>query len=394
MRLASTQWWALGKESVNGWVEDRAPSMGAALAYYTAFSLSPLLLIAISVAGLFIDPDRAREAVVNVFGGLIGENGAHAVQSLVENAQDPVSGIIGTIVGVVALAIGATTVFAELQTDLDVVWKATRKTGSGVWSFIRTRFLSLGLVVAMGFLLVASLLVTALISAFGAIWGEWVGGMEPLLHGIDFAISFAIITVMFALVFKLLPSTPIAWGDVWIGAAVTSLLFSAGKIAIGLYLGKSALASSFGAAGAFVVLIVWLYYATQIFLLGAEFTRAYTHRHGSRAGAPVRANAGEPGVESAQAAASAQPERKGAAFGVAAAASRTGSHSRGRRVNRRERAVAAYAQVAGFFRAHPAAVFALFAGLGALAGTVMLHHLGKNTRTSVRDAVVRSLSGA
>src|SRR5436190_2911981 len=294
MKGAVKNLWGLGRAAVNGWLDDRAPSMGAALAYYTVFSLSPLLLIAISIAGLLFDPDAARDAVVSTFGGLVGENGAQAVRSLIANAQDTTQGVIATIVGAVALVIGATTVFAELQTDLDLIWKVPPRTSAGLWNFFRSRFLSFGMVLAIGFLLLASLLVNAALAALGSAWQSSLGDLEPLLHVLDLMVSFVVITAMFALIYKLLPSAPIAWSDVWIGAAVTSLLFSLGKLGIGLYLGKSALASSFGAAGALVVLIVWLYYSTQIFLLGAEFTFVYARRHGSHAAttsAPMNAPA-------------------------------------------------------------------------------------------------------
>jgi len=286
--------WDLTKKSVNAWIEDYAPSMGGALAYYTLFSIAPVLIIVIAIAGFFFGPEAAQGEIVAQLQGLLGEEGAVAVQGLLESASEPAQGILATIGSVVILIIGATTVFAELQSDLDRIWKApAAEQQSGIWTLIRTRLLSLGMVLAIGFLLLTSLVLSAALAALGTWWGGWFGNWEALLHIINFAVSFAIITGLFAMIYKILPRVDIGWHDVWIGAAVTALLFSVGKLLIGLYIGKSGVASGFGAAGSFVVLLVWVYYSTQIFLLGAEFTWVYSHEHGSRAGAtaPVSASA-------------------------------------------------------------------------------------------------------
>jgi membrane protein len=256
--------------------------MGAAIAFYTIFSLAPLLLIAIAVAGLIFGEEAARGAVVQQLGGMVGETGAQGVQSVLEAARDPERGVVGTIAGVITLAVGATTVFAELQTDLDVVWKVPPdEQSAGLWGFIRTRLLSFGIVLGVGFLLIVSLLASTALAALGEWWGGWFGEAEAMLQVVNALVSFAVITTLFAMIFKMLPGVKIAWSDVWIGAAVTSLLFTIGKTLIGLYIGKTALASSFGAAGTFVVVIVWVYYSSLVFLLGAEFTHSYARSHGS-----------------------------------------------------------------------------------------------------------------
>ncbi len=208
------------------------------------------------------------------------------MQGLIESASEPTEGIVATIVSIVLLIIGATTVFGELQSDLDRIWRApATQQQSGIWTLLRTRLLSLGMVLAIGFLLLISLVLSAGLAALGKWWGGLFGGWEVLLHVINFIVSFAIITGLFAMIYKILPRVDIAWRDVWIGAAVTALLFTIGKLLIGLYIGKSGVASGFGAAGSFVVLLIWVYYSTQIFLLGAEFTWVYSHEHGSRSGA-------------------------------------------------------------------------------------------------------------
>jgi membrane protein len=281
------QIWTLIKQSVSSWIDDYAPSMGAALAYYTLFSIAPLLLIVIAVAGFFFGPEAARGEIFEQLDGLIGKEGALAVQALLESASKPGHGAIATVVGIFTLLIGATTVFAELQSDLDRIWRAPAAAqSSGIWSLIHGRLLSLGMVAAIGFLLLASLVVSAAVAALGKWWGSLFAGWEVLLQTINFVVSFAIITGLFALIYKMLPRVKIAWRDVWVGAVVTALLFTIGKLLIGLYLGKSGITSGFGAAGSFVVLLVWVYYSAQIFLLGAEFTWVYAHSHGSRATEP------------------------------------------------------------------------------------------------------------
>jgi len=257
--------------SINGWIEDGVSSMGAAIAYYTLFSMAPLLLIFIAVGGLLFGEDAARGAILAEISGLIGRNGAAAVQAILAGSQDHTGSLVSILLGVGVLLFGATTVFNELKNDLDRIWKLP-PAPLGILAVVRSRLLSFGLVIGLGFLLLVSLIVSAGITAFGHFVGESFPGEETLLRIFDFAFSFAAITVVIAVLYKLLPAVAMRWSDVWSGAAMTSALFSFGKFLIGLYIGKAAFSSSFGAAGAFVVLLVWTYYAAQIFLFGAEFT--------------------------------------------------------------------------------------------------------------------------
>lgn len=278
------QIWDLSRKTVEAWIDDYAPSMGAALAYYTLFSIAPLLIIAIAVAGFVFGREAARGEIIAQIQNLIGQEGAIAVQGLLKSANEPVKGIFLTVVSIITLVIGATTVFAELQSDLDRIWRVpVPAKENSIWILLRTRLLSFGLVLGLGFLLLVSLVISAAIAAFGRWWDGVFESWEVLLQAINFGISFAITTLLFALIYKLMPRASIAWRDVWIGAGVTSFLFEIGKFLIGLYLGKTSVASGFGAAGSLVVLLVWVYFAAQVFLLGAEFTWVYAHEHGSKA---------------------------------------------------------------------------------------------------------------
>jgi membrane protein len=278
--------WPLIKMSVLSWRQDHASSMGAALAYYTLFSIAPVLVIVIAVAGFFFGAEAARGEIVTQLRGLLGEDGATAVQGLLESASRPEEGLFATISSIALLLLGATTVFAELQSDLDRIWRAETRSISGLWAFLRARLLSFGMVLALAFLLLVSLVLSAALAALGNWWGGWFEAWALVLEVINFIAAFAITMGLFALIYKLLPRVDIDWHDVWIGAAVTALLFAIGKFLIGLYIGRSGIASGFGAAGSFVVLLVWVYYSTQIFLLGAEFTWVYAHEYGSRRGKP------------------------------------------------------------------------------------------------------------
>jgi membrane protein len=275
--------WHLMKKAVTGWLDDYAPSMGAALSYYTLFSLAPLLIIVIAVAGMLFGQDAARAEIIAQLHGLMGETGATAVETMLDSVREPGKGVFATILGVGTLLIGATAVFAELQSALDRIWHVPeKKRPSGVWGFVRTRLLSFGLVLALGFVLIVSLVASAALAALGRWWGGWFEGWKLVLQLLNFAVSFGIFTVLFAMIYKLMPSVKISWRDVWTGAAVTAVLFTVGKYLIGLYLGNSSLASGYGTAGSLAVLLAWVYYSAQIFLLGAEYTWVYAHSHGSR----------------------------------------------------------------------------------------------------------------
>jgi membrane protein len=270
------------RDAVAAWLDDNASSMGAALAYYTVFSLAPLLLIVISVAGLVFGEAAARGEIIAQLTALIGGEGASTVQLALEALNQPKAGWLGTALGVAALLVGATTVFAELQSAMDRIWRApARATHSGVWHLLRVRLLSLGMVLGIGFLMLVSLLASAALAALEKWWGSWFGELSVIASALNFVVSFAFVTAVFAMIYKWMPQARLAWHDVATGAVLTALLFTLGKSLIGLYIGRSAVASAFGAAGSLVVLLLWVYYSAQIFLLGAELTWVYAHRHGS-----------------------------------------------------------------------------------------------------------------
>jgi membrane protein len=279
--------WILIKAATSSWVDDYAQSMGAALAYYTMFSIAPLLLIVISVTGLIFGVDAARGEIFAQLRELMGEQGAGAVQSLLESVNKPAESITAMLIGSALLLVGATTVFGELQDALDRIWRAPKRNKSGLWSLLRARLLSFGMIMGIGFLLMVSLVVSAGLAAVGKLWGTSLADWVILASIINFLLGFAFTTVVFALIYKTMPRARVDWADVWIGAAVTSLLFSIGKFLIGLYIGKSGVTSAFGAAGSLVVVLVWVYYSAQIFLMGAEFTWAYAVTFGSRKEQPV-----------------------------------------------------------------------------------------------------------
>jgi membrane protein len=273
-------------------MDDYAPSMGAALSYYTLFSLAPLLIIVIAVAGMVFGQEAAQGEIVAQLRGIMGEEGAVAVEGMLKAAREPTKGVVATIVGIVILLLGATAIFGELQSALDRIWRVPApKEESGIWHLLRTRLLSFGLVLGLGFMLTVSLVVSAALAALGKWWGGWFQGWDVLLEILNFVVSFGIFTLLFAMIYKIMPRAIIPWRDVWTGAAVTALLFTIGKVLIGLYLGKSSLASGFGAAGSLVVLIAWVYYSAQIFLFGAEYTWVYANQHGSRVQKPVPGDA-------------------------------------------------------------------------------------------------------
>ncbi|HSV18798.1 MAG TPA: YhjD/YihY/BrkB family envelope integrity protein [Casimicrobiaceae bacterium] len=403
--LSPSSLWSMARESASSWVDDFAPSMGAAIAYYTMFSIAPMLLIIIAIAGFFFGREAASEQLYAQIAGLVGDDGARAIQGLVDSASDPKDGMIATIISVVVLLIGATTVFAELQTDLDRIWKApAAKKDEGIWAMIRGRLLSLGLVVSMGFVMLVSLVISAALSALGSWWGGLFGELEWLLHLVNLLVSFAVITVMFALMYKILPRVSIGWHDVWIGAAVTALLFTIGKFLVGLYLGKASVASGFGAAGSFAVILVWVYYSAQIFLLGAEFTWVFAHRYGTRQGQDKPATAKEQGSTAKPAtegASASQPSTTPSAAGQPTAGPRPGPRPAVPSPAGPRSTVPAYASTApaplrraparrqptGLVQRHPGVIAAAALLLGALASEAL-----RFGRTHSRPRALRALA--
>ncbi|RYF82624.1 MAG: YihY/virulence factor BrkB family protein [Comamonadaceae bacterium] len=272
----------LCKKAVQAWSDDYAPSMGAAISYYTMFSIAPLLLIVIAVAGYLFGEEAVRGEIVEQLGGLMGKDAAAGVQALLANASQPEKGMVAGIIGAGVLVVGATTVFAELQSALDRIWHVSREDKrGGALAMLWARMLSFGLILGLAFLMMVSLVVSAFLAALGSWVGALLPGWEFLLQVINLAVAFATMTLLFGMIYKYMPSTRIAWRDVWVGAAVTSLLFQVGKTAIALYLGRSGMTEAFAAAGSLVAVLAWVYYAAQIFLLGAEFTKVYAQEHGS-----------------------------------------------------------------------------------------------------------------
>jgi len=250
--------------------------MGAAISYYTVFSVAPLLLLVIALAGLIFGRDAVQGEIVSQVTGLVGPAGAYAIEGLLRSASDPAASAVAMIVSVALLIFGATTVFVEIQNALDRIWAVPdAREQNGFVEFFRARLLSFGLIVGLAFLLLVSLVVSAAVAALGRWWGQYFGSWEATLQMVNLVVSLALSTSLFALIYKLLPRTSIAWRDVVVGAAATGVLFELGKLGIGLYLGKSGVTSGFGAAGSLAVLLIWVYYSAQICLLGAEFTRAY-----------------------------------------------------------------------------------------------------------------------
>jgi membrane protein len=271
--------WSMLRMSVVRWSEDRVPRRAAALAFYAGFSLAPLLLIAIAIGGLAFGSDAVQGRVVEQLQGLLGPDAARAVETALKNTRTAGPSLLATLIGVVTLFLGASGVFGELQDSLNEIWKVRKKPGLGLRGILRTRFLSFTFVVGFGFLLLVSLLLSAMIEAATR---SLESRMDPpaALRAVGMAISFAVVATMFAMMFKKLPDARTRWQDVWLGAGITAVLFTIGKWLIGLYLGHSVLASSYGAAGSFVVLMMWLYYSSQVVLFGAEITHAYAHVFG------------------------------------------------------------------------------------------------------------------
>ena len=271
-------------ESYENWVNDRAPRLGASLAFYTMLSLAPMLVVVVGVASMIYGERAAQGRLVWEIQGLVGEQGALAIQGLLRSARGIHGGVVATLVGLAALFFGAGAVFVELRDALNTIWKAPLSKAQSRWrtavNMLRERAVSFGLVLAIGFLLVVSLMLNAWISLAGRYFGGFTTPQWAIEWGYAI-LSFLVIGTLFALLYKMLPDVCIEWGDVALGAGLTSVLFTVGKVLIGLYLGKATLLSAYGAAGSLVIVLVWVYYSAQIFFFGAEFTRVYTERHGS-----------------------------------------------------------------------------------------------------------------
>ncbi len=275
----SSLWWVL-KHALMGWWTDNVPRLGASLAYYTLFALAPILVVAISVAGLVFGADAVRGEVVGQIQGLVGRQGAEAVQSMIQGAAHRSASRLATVIGLVTAFLGATGAFIELQTALNAIWRVQPRPGVSVLAFLKQRLISFGLVVGVGFLLLVSLIVSAALAAFNRYLGSLFPALTALWDASNVLVSLGVVTLLFAMVYQVLPDVRLRWRDVWVGALVTAGFFSIGKQVIGLYLGTSTLASTYGAAGSVVVLLVWVYYSSQVVLLGAEFTRFYVERFG------------------------------------------------------------------------------------------------------------------
>jgi membrane protein len=275
-------WWGLLRDAALRWIDHKAARLGAALAYYSVFSIGPLMLIAIAVAGLFFGPDAVRGQVSAQLAGLLGEPGAKAVETMLAGASQRQESVVATVIGIVTLLLGATGVVVQLKDALNTVWEVEAPAGSGIWGFLRSYIVSLAGVLGLGFLLLISLLLTTALSAGANLFAPFLP--EAVLQIFSFLIGFAVSSLLFAMMFKWLPDAEIGWRDVWLGGVVTAALFEIGKFLIGFYIGKQGLESTFGAAASIVVLLIWVYYSAQIVLYGAEFTYIYASRYGFRRG--------------------------------------------------------------------------------------------------------------
>ncbi|MEP6958407.1 MAG: YihY/virulence factor BrkB family protein [Nitrospirota bacterium] len=274
--------WKLLGATYTKWTEDHAQRLGAALAFYTVFSLAPILLIVIAIAGLVFGQEAAEGQIIGQIQGLVGEDSAKAIQGMLAYARKPSTSLIATGLALVTLLFGATSVFAQVQDALNTIWGVESKPGLGIIQTLKDRFISFVAVLGSGFLLLVSLVLNAGLAAVGKTLESLLPAPEFILQAINFLLSFVVITLLFAMIYKLIPDVSNRWQDVWVGAGMTSLFFTIGKFLIGLYLGKSEVGLAYGAAGSLIVVLLWVYYASQIFLFGAEFTAVYAASHGSR----------------------------------------------------------------------------------------------------------------
>ena len=274
--------WQLLKETATAWDEDNVTRLAASLAYYTLLSIAPLVILAVAVAGLAFGQDAAREHIARELSGVVGAGAATAIESIAKNAHTPGTGVPSVVVGLLILLFGASGVFGELQSALNTVWDVAPQPGRGLWGIVKDRFFSFSLVVGVAFLLLVSLVVSAGLTWVGQVFEHTLPGGAAVWQILNFGISLGVVTVLFALMFKTLPDVFIRWRDVWVGAAVTAGLFTLGKFGLGIYLGSAGVSSAYGAAGSIVALVIWVYYSSQVVLVGAEFTEAYARRFGSR----------------------------------------------------------------------------------------------------------------
>ena len=300
-KVRTGEYLTLLKDSALAWNADGAASMGAAIAYYTLFSIAPLLVITMAIAGFFFGAEAAQGQIYAQASSLLGAEGATALQGLVQSASKPTEGFFATFVSLFLMILGASGVFAELQGAMDRIWQApVSKEQSGLWYLLRRRIFTFGMLLAIAFLLLISLAVSAFISTIQSIWSPENPAVEVVWQLINFVVSFSIVTGLFALIFKVLPRVSVAWGDVVVGAAMTALLFNVGKFLIGLYIGKTGAVSGFGAAGSVIAMVLWVYYSAQIFLFGAEFTWLYAKKFGSLKGKNSPSNANDQASEQTQ----------------------------------------------------------------------------------------------
>jgi membrane protein len=298
MPRAPSRAWAMVKQTFANWNEDKVPQLGAALAFYTALSIAPLLVISLAVAGMVFGEEAARGQIQQQMGSLVGEQGGKAIQQMIANASKPSEGILATVLSTVILVIGASGVFGQMQQSLNTIWEVQPKPGRGIFGMIRDRFFSVAMVFGVAFLLLVSLLLSAALTSLGTLMNRLPESLYWLSEAVHFGVTFVVVTLLFAMMYKYLPDVKTAWRDVWLGAIITAALFTVGKFAIGLYLGHSSMASSYGVAGSFVVLLVWVYYSSQILFFGAEFTKVYADCYGSRI---VPSENAEPVTEEARA---------------------------------------------------------------------------------------------
>ncbi len=282
--MSLKQIWRLLKNTYKEWNEDKASRLAAALAYYTIFSVAPLLIIVIAIAGTIFGEAAVRGEIVHQIQGLVGKDGAEFVQTAISNTRQQGAGtnIVASLIGIGVLLFGASGVFAQLQDALNTIWEVAPKPNAGLKGIVRTRFLSFAMILVVAFLLLVSLVISAALSGINSFASQLLPGSDALWQLVNFAVSFGVITLLFALIFRVLPDAQISWGDVWIGAVITALLFDIGKFFLGLYLGNSSFGSSYGAAGSLVIIVAWIYYAAQILFFGAEFTQVYARKYGSR----------------------------------------------------------------------------------------------------------------